>query len=533
MTREVALPVISLNLRDHPRVAGRANEILAQQIPGMRQRRAALPVFGWDDLRHDFAGAGWFSLQPVHAIPAHGKPTTPLRRNVVLGLWDGVTAMPLVTLSQPGNFVLAALLTGTFAFSTRTYGFITSLPFWFNFLQVLLTPLLAQRLHARTMTILSAWLHCLGWLALLVALPFLPHRESPVTLAVFVITFSIVALSSAINGVAWNAWMQVCIPVRLRGKYFGVRNGLLYLSLVGFMLAVSGLLAWLDGALLAFQLLFAGALVLRVVSVLAQSRMQTSTDNIPAVPEPPWRDQLVQVRADTMFVRFVLFAAAMGFASTLFGPFYAVFMLEELHLTAAHTNLILLLGVLGAAISFPAWGRLIDRYGNVPVMIVTMILWQVFNALFCIVDANHLWLLYVINPAGGIFSAGYGIGLFGLLLKLSPPGARTMGMALFVSVSSLTAALGPITGGFLLTAAQARGVPAIDAFHAAFVATPVLMTLCCLLLRPVRESNSASVTDVVGAMRNVRTVASLFGLTFLVNQVFHRPGSRPSPPPQP
>jgi hypothetical protein len=80
----------------------------------------------------------------VHATSAHGKNISPLRRNLRWGLWDGITAMPLVVLSQPGNLVIAALLTTTFAFSTRTYGFITSLPFWFNFLQVLLTPL--QRL---------------------------------------------------------------------------------------------------------------------------------------------------------------------------------------------------------------------------------------------------------------------------------------------------------------------------------------------------------------------------------------------------
>jgi MFS family permease len=465
----------------------------------------------------------------VYTFSAHGKKPTPLRRNVVLGLWDGVTAQPLVTLSQPGNFVLAALLTGTFAFSTSTYGMITSLPFWFNFLQVLLTPLLAQRLDARTLTIFSAWLHCIGWLALLVALPFLPHHQSPLTVAVFVVTFSIVAFSSAVNGVAWNAWMQVCIPVRLRGKYFGARNGLLYLSLVGFMVAVSCLLAWLDSALLAFQLLFGGALGLRVVSVIAQSKMQTSTDNRPTESEPPWREQLRWVRQHVMFVRFVVFAAAMGFAANLFGPFYVVFMLEELHLSAARTNLILLLGVLGAAVSFPAWGRLLDRFGNVPIMIVSMILWQVFNLLYLWVGPGHLWLLYAINPATGICSAGYGIALFGLLLKLSPSGARTLGMALFVSLSSVTAALGPVTGGWLLTYAQAHGVSAFDAFHGAFLITPILMTLCCLLLRPIREENSSSITDVVGAFRNVRTVASLFGLTFFVNRVFYRTARRHLP----
>jgi len=451
-----------------------------------------------------------------------------------LGLWEGITAMPLVNLSQPGNFVMAALLTGTFAFSTRTYGLITSLPFWFNFLQVLLTPLLAQRLHARSMTIMSAWLHCFGWVALLIAVPFLPRAENAVTLTVFIAAFSIVALSSAINGVSWNGWMQEYIPVRLRGKYFGLRNRLLYLSLVVFMLAVSGLLGWLDGSLLAFELLFGFALVLRIISVLAEQRMRSSTGRTAATPEPPWQQQVRVVRGDATFVRFIVFASCIGFAVNLFGPFYPVFMFEELHLSASRTNLMLLLSVLAAAIAFPAWGRLLDRFGNVPVMIVSVLLWQLVYLLFAILGPGNVSLLYFMMPAGGFFSAGYGIGVFGLLLKLTPPGARTMSMALFVSITSLAAALGPIFGGYLIAAGQTRGFSVMEVYHTGFVITPLLAMLSCVLLRQVREKNSASVTDVVGAMRNVRTVASLFGLTFLVNQVFYRPGARPNPPsPQP
>lgn len=476
---------------------------------------------------------------PVHAIPVHGKKSSPLRRNLVLGLWDGVTAMPLVNLSQPGNFVMAALLTGTFAFSTRTYGLITSLPFWFNFLQVMLTPLLAQRLHARSMTILSGWLQFSGWIILLLALPFLPRSAIAVTVAVFIGTFSIVALSSAINGVAWNAWMQECIPVRLRGKYFGFRNRLLYLSLVVFMLAVSGLLAWLNGSLLAFQLLFGCAILLRLVSIHAQRRMGASASHHPSAAEPPWQQQIRLVRADATFVRFIVFASCMGFAVNLFSPFYPVFMLEELHLSAARTNLMLLLSVLAAAIAFPAWGRLLDRFGNVPVMIVSVMAWQLVYLLFAILGPGNVSLLYFMMLGGGFFSAGYGVGLFGLLLKLTPAGARTMSMALFVSITSLAAALGPILGGYLIAMGQARGFSLMDVYHTGFVITPVLAMLSCVLLRRVAEANSARVTDVVDAMRSVRTIASLFGLTFLVNQVFYRPArtappfTRPCAPPLP
>ncbi len=461
----------------------------------------------------------------MHANPVQGKKDTPLRRNLRFSTIDGVCAMSLVALSQPGNFVLAALLTTTFAFSTSTYGIITSLPFWFNFLQVLLTPLLAQRLHARSMTILSAWLHTVGWIALLVALPFLPRSEHPHTIAVFVITFSIISLSAAINGVAWNAWMQECVPVRLRGKYFGFRNRLLYLSQVCFMLAVSGLLAWLDGALLAYQLLFGGAIVLRICSVLSQHQMHSTSGAHQPAPEPPWQEQVRTVWRDSNLVRFILFASVMGFTVNVVGPFTPVFMFEQLKLTAAHTNLLLLLGVLGAAISFPAWGRLLDRFGNVPVMIVSVLLWQLSSFFQCFAVPTNHWIFYLIMPAGGLLSAGYGIGLFSLLLKLTPAQARTMGMALFVSVSSLTAALGPITGGFLLNAAKAHGIPLMDAYHVAFVVSSLLVAATCFLLRRVHEPNSADVTEVMGAMRSVRTVASLFGLTFLVNQVFFRIGT--------
>jgi len=434
--------------------------------------------------------------------------------------------MPLVVLSQPGNFVLAALLTTLFAFSTRTYGFITSLPYWFNFLQVLLTPLLAQRLHARSMTILSAWLHFAGWVALLVALPFLAPGENSLTLAVFFTVLSIVALSGAINGVAWNAWMQECIPIRLRGKYFGFRNRLLYLSQFAFMLGVSGLLAWLNGSLLAYQLLFGGAILVRIVSVLAQQRMQDSTSARAPAPESPWRVQIGVVWRDVALVRFIVFASVMGFATNLVSPFVPVFMFAELHLSAAYTNLLILLGIMGAALTFPTWGRLLDRHGNVPVMIVSVILWQITQVLMAWSTAHNLWLLYVIMPTGGFFAAGYGIGLFGLLLKLTPPGARTMGMALFVSISSLAAAFAPILGGYLITAAVAQGYAPLGVYHAAFLGSAVLISLCCLLLYRVREPNSAALSEVVGAMRNVRTVASLFGLSFLVNQVFIRPAAR-------
>lgn len=456
------------------------------------------------------------------------RPESLLRRNLKLCTYDGLAAMPLVIMSQPGNAVIAALLTGTFALSTRSYGFITSLPFWFNFLQVLITPLLAQRLSARTLSIAGVWLHAFGWILLAVALPFIPQAGAGKE-AMFIAIFSVIAMATAITGVSWNSWMQSVIPHRLRGKYLGRRNRLLYISMLVFLFIVSLVLAGFDDSLPAFQILFAAAIGLRIVSAFAQQGMHTSSNAKPTVPERDWREQLRIVWANARLKRFILFAALMGLAINLFSPFYPIFMLQQLQLSAARTNFILLIGPLAAAIAFPAWGRLLDRYGNIPVMIVSLVTWQLTAFLWAFMRPDNLWVLYVVLAAGGFTSPGYGIGVFNLLLKFTPSAGRTMGMALFTSVSSLTAAIGPIVGSNIITWAQGLGYAPLHVYHVVFAMTPVMAISVCLLLRKLNEEKASQLTDVVDAMRNVRTLASLFGLSFLVNQMFYRSGTPAKP----
>lgn len=434
--------------------------------------------------------------------------------------------MPLTLLSQPGNIVLAALLTGIFKLPASTYGLIVALPFVFNFLQVLLTPLLAQKLDAHRLCVASGWLHCGGWLLLTIALPFIPVGDAHAAKWVFLVGFSIISLASSINGVAWNGWMQDVVPTRLRGKYFGVRNQLLYISMIVFLLSVSGLLSYMKGSLIAYVILFGCAVVLRGFSVYWQQKMTSNTSHNPVVKQLPWQEQVRQVRNNPTLVRFIGFAAMMGFTINLFGPFVPVFMYEQLHITVAKANWILLFGPLGAAASFPAWGKLSDKYGNIPTAIVALALWQVFSLILCFVDTGNIWMLYIVSITGGLFSAGYGIGIFSLLLKLTPPDSRTMGIALFVSISCLAAAIAPPLGGFIISWAKDQGYDPLTVYHFAFIFAPVFSMLSCFVLKKVPEEKASRITDVVGAMRNVRTVASLFGLSFLVNQVFARGGSK-------
>ena len=51
----------------------------------------------------------------------------------------------------------------------------------------------------------------------------------------------------------------------------------------------------------------------------------------------------------------------------------------------------------------------------------------------------------------------------------------------------------------------------------------------CLLLLRVREPQASSLTMVFGAMRNIRTLSGVLGLSFLTNYVFFKAAKKDAP----
>ena len=62
---------------------------------------------------------------------------------------------------------------------------------------------------------------------------------------------------------------------------------------------------------------------------------------------------------------------------------------------------------LAGALSLPAWGHLLDRYGNKSVMTFSLLLWQAQNFLWCFLTPDNRNLLYGMWIFGGATSAGF------------------------------------------------------------------------------------------------------------------------------
>jgi MFS family permease len=175
---------------------------------------------------------------------------------------------------------------------------------------------------------------------------------------------------------------------------------------------------------------------------------------------------------------------------------------------------------------------MLDRFGNKPVMVFSIVAWMTPGYLWLFVEPGRTWMLYPMWAWGGFISAGFMLGSFNLLLKLVPPGAKTISISIQVAATALATAIAPVIGGSVLDLFRELGVERLDVIHgvAVFHHTAVIAT--AFALHRVTEPASTSLRQVVGAMLSYRQIGALLGVSFLGQYTFlrRRPPERAADP---
>jgi MFS family permease len=472
-----------------------------------------------------------FTGPPVPNRPVSATSSSPLRHNLRQCTYDGLAATPIVYLLQPGNFIIAALLVELFHLSPATYGLIASLPFWGNFAQAFLMPVVNRAYSPKAVSVAASSLQILCWATMTVMLSFLPVEKPEISGHWFVSLFALSAAVTSLTGVSWTSWVQEWVPLRLRGKYFGFRNRVLQLSQITFLVLSGWLVGKLGSTVLAFQAVLGGAVLLRIASVLFQRRIQAETAvNNRLEFRLSWGEQIATLLDTKPFLWLIAYGCVWGLSTSTFGPFYTVFMYKVLNMSVQSVGLLVIVASIGGALSAPAWGALADRFGNKPVMLFCMITWQLQNFLWCILTPENWSMLYGMWAFGGIMSAGFVLSLFNLQLKIIPPQAKTLAISVNLALTSLITGIGPVIGGMILGRLLSGGTAPLDIYHKAFLVTPILALLACFILGKVTENAASPLSSVVGAMRNIRTLGGVFGMNILVDYIFIRPTKTIRPP---
>jgi MFS family permease len=220
----------------------------------------------------------------------------------------------------------------------------------------------------------------------------------------------------------------------------------------------------LAGALLsAFeqrQLLWIGFAIMFLIAGLSRSASALILRNIGDLPQHESGENptgfLIFLRTGMSknFRHFLLFSGLMHSAVLVAGPFFVIYLLQDLHLTHWQYGTWLAAGIIGQFMTLPAWGQFGDRFGNKALLTFTGLLVAFLPMLYLFATT---WLFLVtVNFFGGVVWAGLGLGLNNYVFDAVQPTDRAKAVAVSSIVNATGWAIGTVVGSVLIDTIPAK-----------------------------------------------------------------------------
>jgi MFS family permease len=286
----------------------------------------------------------------------------------------------------------------------------------------------------------------LSWIPIL-ALPLLYPDQGPwLLIAAVAVYFTFTHFTSP----AWNSLITDLLESNERGTYFARRSRTIALT--------SFLALCLAGALLSFfeqqQLLWVGFAVIFLAAGLCRSTSALLLLKVRGLPshEPSGNPTgfLIFLRTGMSenFRHFLLFSGLMHSAVLVAGPFFVIYLLQELHLAHWQYGTWLAAGIIGQFLTLPAWGQFGDRFGNKALLTFTGLLVAFLPMLYLFGTA---WpFLVTVNFFGGVVWAGLGLGLNNYVFDVVQPTDRGKAVAIASIVNGIGWTMGTVVGSVLI-----------------------------------------------------------------------------------
>ncbi len=379
---------------------------------------------------------------------------------------------------------------------------------------------LRRRLSLHRIIVLGFWFNALPWFALL-AFPVLgPSRD-----AVFATVVVIATLANSVGSVAWSAATGELVPIHIRGRYFGRRNMIFGFWTLVVVLAAGIVAEHYQSSMRVFAGIFAAGGIMRLIGLFFFFRMKFPPQVMIPQQQPDRIGDYLAVFRSRDYLWLVAFIGFWGLALNIGMPFYSVFILRELPLSIRDLTVFTTLASLGGLLALPTWGVLSDRFGSKPVLLACAFLW-VASALPAWLFASpahhvHLYLNYFLV---GAVTAGFQLCQFNLMVKMIPARSKAPYISVFLAVTSLLTALGPLIGAQLLThvphqLGEFLGQPILR-FHVVFVGSIALCLLATHLLHPMREPQERPLSELVRVMRTMREFNPVLGVAAVAELMF-------------
>lgn len=346
-----------------------------------------------------------------------------------------------------GPFIIGlALFLGTNDFQI---GLLGALPFALQFFQIV-SAIIIQRIGGRRVfvsitSILARSVFII--LALVPLLPFLSLEQKILILFYILLFYNINAIMS---GNAWTSWVSDLFPEKIRGTYFGFRNGIFSIIRI---IAVFGAGLLLDHFIhngmegIGYSTIIMIGGTAGTIGALFfwrhPERVGNFTDSINIV-----KLTLTPLK-NKYFVRILTFFFFWNVSVGISAPFFSVHMIRNLHLSFSEIALFQIITASMAFFSSKIWGKFIDKFGSKSVLLSNAVVICLIPIIWIFPTKEFTWPVYIDPFISGICWTGFNLAAFTFPIDASPKDLRGFYIAMFGIFVGLGYLISSIIGGIL------------------------------------------------------------------------------------
>jgi len=239
------------------------------------------------------------------------------------------------------------------------------------------------------------------------------------------------------------------VPERLRGRYFGSRGRITgFIALVFFFIAGLILQACTNKDIFAgYSILFGGATLFRLLSLYFISR-QYEPAQAKEKEDSPGLVTLIKSLGSSNLGKFTLYVALIDFCTCVSSPFFAVFMLRDLHFNYISYVAINSASAVSTLVFLTFWGRRADIAGNIKIVRMTTTILPLVPLLW--LASTNVYYLMGANVFSGFVWSGYGLAAVNFVYDASEPEIRTKRIAIFNATDLIACCAGALVGGYIV-----------------------------------------------------------------------------------
>lgn len=437
-----------------------------------------------------------------------------IARGLRLFLFEGAFSSLWGQLAGGVVFTGLALYLGA---NTTQIGFLAALPALANLIQVGASFLGRRIENQERYVLITGSLHQCIW-AGAVLVPLWVPKE--LWIPVFGTMIGIASIFASLSSPAFNAWFAEIVPGSVRASYISRRSAVIaFLGMLGgigagrFLDLVPGYRGF---AILFGLALFFGLMGKAMLLKVPRASVTWKTEQ----KKVSFREHLSRPLTDSRFITFCVFYFCWAFATGLAAPFHNVFLLNNIGAPYFRVASFTAISTLSTVLAYRAWGYLMGRFGNTPILQFTILLTIPLKLLwFFTSKGNYVFTVTTVSLIGGLLSAGTGLAINNMLYGLLPEGEdKASYWAFYSSVTAIGSSIAPILGGFLArlisgVSFELFGVP-IGNLQLIFLLDGILRFLPVILFARIGEQ-AVPLSYFVKQLRS----GNPFGLAYYMRQI--------------